>query len=190
MIFIARLPSESYSDIWTRLFSKLEHNKDITIQTLITECNNLLSIKRDTMLVQKLNTSSLTTNVQAKKEKKPPLLHSHMPYHNDTIIKTQEDFFINICTSHFICKVWKGYSRFVCERELETEQKLQYFDPTLMAVSVVSFSFSRAAQPEARGLTLLAFSITSYSATSLDPNSIGGPKPLRLGVAFLTTSRL
>ena len=33
------------------------------------------------------------------------------------------------CTSHFICKVRKGYSRFACERELVTEQKLQYFDP-------------------------------------------------------------
>ena len=31
---------------------------------------------------------------------------------------------------------------FVCERELETEQRLQYIDPTLMAISVVSFSFS------------------------------------------------
>ena len=31
---------------------------------------------------------------------------------------------------------------FYCERELEIEQKLQYFDPKLMAVSVVSFSFS------------------------------------------------
>ena len=66
------------------------------------------------------------------------VLYSHTPYHNDTIIKTQDDFFINICTSPFE----KGYSRFACERELETEQKLQYFDPTLMAVSVVSFSFS------------------------------------------------
>ena len=36
----------------------------------------------------------------------------------------------------------KGYSRFACERELETEQKLEYFDPKLMAGNVVSFSFS------------------------------------------------
>ena len=35
----------------------------------------------------------------------------------------------NICTSHFIARVRKGYSRFACERELETEQKLQYSDP-------------------------------------------------------------
>ena len=38
--------------------------------------------------------------------------------------RTQEDFFINICTSHFIARVRKGYSRFACERDLETEQKL------------------------------------------------------------------
>ena len=32
---------------------------------------------------------------------------------NDPIIKTQEDFFINICTSHFIVRVRKGLFR-VC----------------------------------------------------------------------------
>ena len=71
------------------------------------------------------------------------MLYCHLHHHYDTINKqTQEDIFINICTSHFIARVRKGYSRFECERELETEQKLQYFDPSLMAVSVVSFSFS------------------------------------------------
>ena len=44
------------------------------------------------------------------------------------MIKTQEDFFNKIFTSHFIARVRKGYSRFACERVLETEQKLQYFD--------------------------------------------------------------
>ena len=39
-------------------------------------------------------------------------------------------------TSHFI---WKGC---VCERELETEQNCNILTPTLMAISVVSFSFS------------------------------------------------
>ena len=69
------------------------------------------------------------------------VLYCHLQHHNDTINKqTSEDFFKSICTSHFIVRVRKGYSRFACERELETEQKLQYFDPTLMAVSVVSFS--------------------------------------------------
>ena len=35
-----------------------------------------------------------------------------------------------------------GYSRFACERELETEQNWNILTPTLMAVNVVSFSFS------------------------------------------------
>ena len=73
------------------------------------------------------------------------MLYSHMQHHNDTINKqTQEDFFINICTSHFIVKRFKkGYSRFACERELKTEQNCNILTPTLMAVNVVSLSFSR-----------------------------------------------
>ena len=47
--------------------------------------------------------------------------------------------------------------------------------PTPMTISIVSFSFSRAAQPEARGLSfLLAFSTTSYHQLVWAPNSIGG----------------
>ena len=66
-----------------------------------------------------------------------------MQYHNDTIIKTQEDFFRKMFAPlTLFLSVRKGCVGFYCERELETEQKLQYFDPTLMAVSVVSFSFS------------------------------------------------
>ena len=59
-----------------------------------------------------------------------------------------------------------------------------------MAVSVVSFSFSRAAQPEAQRPTLLGdgFLYCILSATSLDPNSSGARGPLRPGVAFPTTS--
>ena len=47
-----------------------------------------------------------------------------------------------------------------------------------MAVSVVSFSFSRAAQPEAQRPTLLGngFLYCILSATSLDPNSSGAPR--------------
>ena len=39
-------------------------------------------------------------------------------------------------TSHFI-------ARFACERELETKQSCNILTPTLMAISDVSFSFSR-----------------------------------------------
>ena len=37
----------------------------------------------------------------------------------------------------------------MCERELETEQNCNILTPALMAISVVSFLFSWAAQPEA-----------------------------------------
>ena len=43
-----------------------------------------------------------------------------------------------------------------------------------MAVSVVSFSFSRAAQPAAQGPTLLAFSTTSYQQLLWTPEGLFG----------------
>ena len=50
--------------------------------------------------------------------------------HNDIMIRDERRLLLkNICTSNFICKVRKGCMGFYCERELETEQKLQYFDP-------------------------------------------------------------
>ena len=60
---------------------------------------------------------------------------------------------------------------FVCERELESEQNCNILTPTLMAVSVVSFSFSRAAQPKAQRPTLLddGFLYCILSPTSLGP---------------------
>ena len=90
----------------------------------------------------------------------------------------------------FIVRFEKGYSRFACERELETEQNCNILTPTLMAVSVVSFSFSRAAQPEAQGPSSVLDDGVLYcilSPTSLDPNSSGPQGPLRPGVAFPTT---
>ena len=108
---------------------------------------------------------------------------------------------------------------FVCERELETEQRLHYIDLTSpFGHSRVSFSFSWAAQAETWGPSLLAFSTASYhqlvwsptpsgvprvpsagcgfpyhilSLTRLISNSIQGPEsPLRQAVAFSTTSCL
>ena len=43
----------------------------------------------------------------------------------------------------------------MCKRELETEQNCDILTPTLMAISVVSFSFSRVAQPEDLGPSFL-----------------------------------
>ena len=64
--------------------------------------------------------------------------------------------------------------------------------PTLIAVSVVSFSFNRAAQPEAQGLSFLlsaSFLCHILSATSLHPNSIGGPEG-SFGLVWLSLPHL
>ena len=65
-------------------------------------------------------------------------------------------------TSHFIV-------RFACERELETEQRLQRIDLT----SPVCRSRSPDVQPEAQGLSfLLAFSTTSFLQLACPPTAI------------------
>ena len=60
---------------------------------------------------------------------------------------TSEDFFKKIYLSLYL----KGC---VCERELETKQNCNIMTPSPMAISV-SFLYSKAAQPEALGPTLL-----------------------------------
>ena len=61
----------------------------------------------------------------------------------------------------------------------------------LIAVNVVSFSFSRAAQPEALGplCWVMAFFTASYQHLLWTPTH-QSPKPLRPGVALPTTPRL
>ena len=94
------------------------------------------------------------------------------------MVKTQEDFFINICTSHFIARVRKGYSRFACERELETEQKLQYFDlhsyGHQRCVFLVLLMLNR--RPWGPLCWVLAFFTASYQQLLWSPNSIGVPE--------------
>ena len=66
---------------------------------------------------------------------------------NDAHRKTQEDFFIKYFTSHLYLWVSKGLFQ-VCVWERAGDRTLlKYFDPEVMAVSVVSFSFSMVAQP-------------------------------------------
>ena len=104
----------------------------------------------------------------------------------------QEDFFKQICTSHFICKGSKRVTQGLRLRETwKPNRNCNILTPTLMAINVVSFLFSRAAQPEALGLSSLlgdGFLYCILSATSLDPNSSGpqGPPP----PAFSTPSCL
>ena len=74
---------------------------------------------------------------------KGQMLYCHLQHHNDTIIKTQEDFFRKIFVPlTLFVRVRKGCVGVYCERELETKQNYNILTPTLMAVNVVSLSFS------------------------------------------------
>ena len=55
----------------------------------------------------------------------------------------QEDFFIKICTSHFIARVRKVLLKFCVWEGAGDRTELKYFDPKLMTINVVSFSFFR-----------------------------------------------
>ena len=65
-----------------------------------------------------------------------------------------------------------------------------YWPPTLIVVSVVSFSFSKAAQPEAQGPSSLLDDGFLYCILSPTGLHRGSRRPLRPGVAFPTTSCL
>ena len=88
-------------------------------------------------------------------------------------------------TSHFIV-------RFACERELETEQRLQHNDLTSPSGhSRVSFSFSWCSTGSPGAQLSADFLYHISSPTHLISNSIGGSEgPLPRAVAFLTTSWL
>ena len=111
------------------------------------------------------------------------VLYSHMQYHNVTINKqTQEDFFNKICTSQFICNVWKGYSSFARERELETEHKLQYFDPhsygRQRCVFLVLLMLNR--RPRGPLCWVMAFFTASYQHLLWIPIQSVAPSPFGL----------
>ena len=113
--------------------------------------------------------------------------------HTDAMIKTLEDFFNKIFVPlTFLQGFEKGYSRFACERVLETEQNWNILTPNLW-LATLCLSRSPDAQPEVQRPTLLGdgFLYCILSATSLVPKlhrgSLGPPRP---DVAFSTTSRL
>ena len=109
----------------------------------------------------------------------PLLLYSYMlqlytytcRIHFDAKIKTSEDFFKKIYTSHFIV-------RFACERELETEQRLQHIDlPTPDIAGCYSRSPGLPNRWPGGPVTLGDVLIAASSHQLLwSPNSIGGPK--------------
>ena len=101
--------------------------------------------------------------------------------HNNTIInrRTQEDFFNNICTSHFIARVRKGYSIVCVWEEAGDRTELKYFDPhsygRQRCVFLVLLMLNL-------GSTLLGdgFLYCILSASSLDHNSSGPQAPFGL----------
>ncbi|KER24867.1 hypothetical protein T265_07592 [Opisthorchis viverrini] len=78
LIFVAGLQSSQESDIRTRVLSKLEHEKDITVKDLTTECQRLRNLKHDTAMVQQKSRSPISSSVMTLKRttvtpgKKPP----------------------------------------------------------------------------------------------------------------------
>ena len=108
--------------------------------------------------------------------------HIHMQNHNDTIIKTQGDFFINICTSHFIVRVRKGLlSGLRVRGSWRPNRNCNILTPLLWPATLC-LSCSPDAQLEAQRLTLLGdgFLYCILSTTSLDPNSSEPQSPFGL----------
>ena len=77
-----------------------------------------------------------------------------MQKHNDAM-KTREDTSLEKYTSHFIWKGSKGLLKvLLCERWVGDWTELQHIDPHSYGHNSVSFPFSWAAQPGARGPSL------------------------------------
>ena len=110
--------------------------------------------------------------------------------HTDAMINRRAKILHNkIFASHFIARVRKGLLK-VCAWEGAGDlTELKYFDPKLMAVSVVSFSFSRCSTGgrgvDSAGCWLsLLHLISIFSGPQLIRVSRGPPWP---DAAFLTT---
>ena len=102
-----------------------------------------------------------------------------MQNHNDTIITTQEDFFINICTSHFICKSSKRLFK-VCVWERSGDRtELQYFDPHSYGRQRCVFLVLQMLNRRPRGplCWVMAFFTASYQRLPWTPTHQGPKAP-------------
>ena len=105
----------------------------------------------------------------------------------DAMIRTQEDFFNKIFTSHFIARVRKGCVWFYCERELETEHNWNILTPLLWPSRCLSCSpglLNRRPRAHTAG-----WSAISYQQLLRSPNSIGVPEG-PLGQVWLSLPHL
>ena len=120
------------------------------------------------------------------------LLYCHLLHHNDTIIKTQEDFFRKIYTSQFICKGSKRLFKVCVWEGVGDRTELQYFDSHSYGRQRCVFLVLQGCttgDPEAHSARLW-LSLLHLISNFPGPQLIRGPRHLRPDVAFLTTSRL
>ena len=123
------------------------------------------------------------------------LLYCHLQHHNNTMIKTQEDFFINICTSHFIVRVRKGLLKVCVWEGVGDRTETSIFWPPLLwparILSATSLDLNSSGPQGPFGLMWLSLPHLVYnSVRSLTATHQRLQEPLRPDVAFPTTSRL
>ena len=116
----------------------------------------------------------------------------YMQNHNDTINKqTQEDFSRKIFVPlTLFVRVRKDCAGFYCERELETEQKLQYFDLHSYGRQRCVFLVLQMLNRRPRGLFcwVMAFFTASYQHLLWTPIQSGAPSPF--GLVWLSLPHL
>ena len=103
-------------------------------------------------------------------------------------------FFRKICLSLYLKGIWKGYWRFYCKRELETEQNCNILTPTLMAITAFLSRSPGLLNRGPGGPASLGHGLhpSIFSPTGLNFNSsIGGPEgPLCWMLVFSTAPYL
>ena len=113
---------------------------------------------------------------------------------NDTIInrRTQEDFFIKIFTSHFICKGSKRLCGVLLWEGAGDRTETVIFWPPLLWPSTLCLSRSLMLNRRPWGplCWVLAFFTASYQHLLRTPTHQGSRGPSRPGVAFSTSPHL
>ena len=119
------------------------------------------------------------------------VLYCHLQHHNDTIIKMQEEFFINICISHFIIRVRKGLLKVCVWEGVGNRTESATFWPLLLWPSALCVSCSPDAQPEGPAAQLSAkwwLSLLHLISIFSGPQLIRAPSPF--GLVWLSLPHL
>ena len=108
------------------------------------------------------------------------MLYSHVPYHNDTIIKTDAGKFLYkyIYTSHFIVRVRKGLLKVCVWEGAGDRTKTAIFLPSLLWPSRCVFLVLLMLNRRSRGplCWVMASFTASYQQLLWSTNSIGVPE--------------